>query len=380
MNIDKSRHTKLIASEWDEAKARYAIEEIYKSAVKDIDVNSEYKGLYMGSGGVLWGLLSIARFLGRNVDLDLESTATEIYRNYLNKPDNDKITPSLPMGEVGLLLLRYRINESKELEDEIYELVESNIENPTLEFLWGAPGTMLAASFFYDKTKSERWKRLYLENANFLIAKLKERSDEELIWEQDMYGKKVTYVGAGHGYFGNIYSILRSKELLSEADQKFILDHTKDVAKKLAVYDEEGHVNWRPTHPDIPQAPTLVQWCHGSPGIITSLKYYPKYEGDEDIEELLVKAGELTWKAGPLNKGIGICHGTDGNGLAFLQLYKRTGDQIWLNRARAYAMHELSSANYKESELNLFTGKLGFALFLIACIEETDNFPLIDEL
>ena len=79
-------------------------------------------------------------------------------------------------------------------------------------------------------------------------------------------------------------------------------------------------------------------------------------------------------------KGIGVCHGTDGNGLAFLQLYKRTGNQIWLNRARAYAMHELSSANYKESELNLFTGKIGFAFFLIACIEEADNFPLIDEL
>ena len=41
------------------------------------------------------------------------------------------------------------------------------------------------------------------------------------------------------------------------------------------------------------------------------------------VEELLVAGGEATWRAGPLAKGVGLCHGTDGNALALLELYAR---------------------------------------------------------
>ncbi|MEO8739330.1 MAG: lanthionine synthetase LanC family protein [Casimicrobiaceae bacterium] len=37
----------------------------------------------------------------------------------------------------------------------------------------------------------------------------------------------------------------------------------------------------------------------------------------------------------PLNKGAGLCHGTAGNGYALLKFYRRTGDAIWLERARS---------------------------------------------
>ena len=47
------------------------------------------------------------------------------------------------------------------------------------------------------------------------------------------------------------------------------------------------------------------------------------------------------WEAGPLAKGYGLCHGTAGNGYAFLALHRRTGDARWLERARAFAMHAI---------------------------------------
>ena len=37
-------------------------------------------------------------------------------------------------------------------------------------------------------------------------------------------------------------------------------------------------------------------------------------------------------------KGSNLCHGTGGNGYAFLKLHRRTGDPVWLERARAFAM------------------------------------------
>ena len=36
-------------------------------------------------------------------------------------------------------------------------------------------------------------------------------------------------------------------------------------------------------------------------------------------------------EAGPLRKGAGLCHGTAGNGCAFLALHARTGDERWLD-------------------------------------------------
>ena len=60
---------------------------------------------------------------------------------------------------------------------------------------------------------------------------------------------------------------------------------------------------------------------------------------EQELDELLLAGGELTWAAGPLRKGAGLCHGTAGNGFALLKLFTRTGDERWLERARAFATH-----------------------------------------
>ncbi|MDO9181082.1 MAG: lanthionine synthetase LanC family protein [Bacteriovorax sp.] len=82
----------------------------------------------------------------------------------------------------------------------------------------------------------------------------------------------------------------------------------------------------------------LSGWYNGAPGAIISLMDFPK-DLDPEFEVILGKAGELIWQVGPLNKKIALCHGTDGNGFAFLKLYKRTGKTLWLDRARQFAMH-----------------------------------------
>jgi lantibiotic modifying enzyme len=63
--------------------------------------------------------------------------------------------------------------------------------------------------------------------------------------------------------------------------------------------------------------------------------------GNDALTQVLLAGGELTWRAGPLVKGAGLCHGTAGNGYAFLKLFARTGDERWLERARRFAMHAI---------------------------------------
>jgi hypothetical protein len=96
--------------------------------------------------------------------------------------------------------------------------------------------------------------------------------------------------------------------------------------------------------------------------------------------ELAVAGGELTWHAGPLTKRPGLCHGTAGNAYAFLVLHRRTEDELWLERARAFAMHAIGQVERERETLgrgrySLFTGDIGVAVFLRHLIEGTDQFP-----
>jgi lantibiotic modifying enzyme len=119
-----------------------------------------------------------------------------------------------------------------------------------------------------------------------------------------------------------------------------------------------------------------LQWCHGAPGIIATASDYL----DED---LLVAGAELIWDAGPPKideKGAGICHGTAGNGYALLKTFERTGDERWLERARAFAMHALAQVDQLPSRYSLFTGGIGAAIFAADCIDTQARFPIVDGL
>ena len=84
--------------------------------------------------------------------------------------------------------------------------------------------------------------------------------------------------------------------------------------------------------------------------------------------------GELTWEAGPLRKGPTLADGTAGNGLAFLALFERTGDEGWLERARRFGMHavdqvEQARIRYGRGRHSPWTGDAGVALYLRSCID-----------
>ena len=98
--------------------------------------------------------------------------------------------------------------------------------------------------------------------------------------------------------------------------------------------------------------------------------------GSLKLKDIIFKSGELIWDAGPLVKGNSVCHGNGGSGLAFLKLYLKTKDQKWLHRAREFAMHGIHS-NKKVDDYSLWCGELGFAIFLLNCIDKNIEFPFL---
>ena len=310
--------------------------------------------LYLGSAGVIWGLWKLGS------SFDASAAVSEAIERYRAVPDfgPDAHAPSLWMGETGLLVVAARIGSSAADRERLHELVCRNRGHPTWELMWGSPGTMLAARAC---DLHDEWE----ESARLLWARWDEKSD---LWTQDLYGELRQFLGPAHGFAGNVHA------LRGYVDEDVLRGRVTRLLERTA-QRQEGLINWPPALKE-PPSKIRVQWCHGAPGIISTL-------GDLIPQEIAVGGGELIWRAGPLRKGPGLCHGTAGNGFAFLKLHDLTGDHRWLERARRFAMHAIRQLQQQRDEVGrgrytLWTGDIGVALYLKACLNAQPAFPTID--
>ena len=169
--------------------------------------------------------------------------------------------------------------------------------------------------------------------------------------------------------------------LLDEGRRERLLREAAALIARTAVL-EDGLANWPPRdRPDLPgpDGQIRVQWCAGGPGIVIAAADYLE-------EDLLLAGAELPWHTGPpaLEKGPGICHGTAGNGYAFLKAFQRTGDEKWLERARRFAVHALDQVERLRAQrggrgrYSLWTGDIGAALYAADCIDGRSEYPILD--
>jgi hypothetical protein len=360
--FDPAQHEPLESGPWDDARARAAIERIAAEVAAAFDPARDDRSLWTGAAGVLWALERLGHGIG-GAGLDGSAGAA----------------PGLMTGETGTLLVSWRLDPTPEKEERLHELVAANAANPSNELFDGSPGTMLAALHLYERTGEERWRSLWRHCAELLWDGYRQDAEHGCrIWVQNRRGRLIRSIGAGHGFASNAHSLLRGAALLDEEILAELQEAVAVTAMALAL--REGPlVNW-PTAADRYWAkdfPTRVQWCHGAPGLVTSLWRLPR---DAALDELLDRAGELIWVAGALRKGAGLCHGTAGNGCAFLALHARTGDRRWLERARAFALHALAQAERGPADDSLWTGRTGVALTLRACLDGWEGMPVLDVL
>jgi lanthionine synthetase-like protein len=345
---DPAAHEPLADARWNEAAACAVIRAIAADAEEAFDGGwrahprdlepgepEHWSGTYLGGAGVVDALRRLA-----------ERDFAELRRDYVPYLEGlapDEPGPGLMVGETGLLLVRHRLAPSEATRGRLRELVASN-DDERCDLLSGSPGTMLvAAELGFDD--------LWQQAAARLLAA---RDPETGLWTQRFREKDAQQVGAAHGFAGIVLGL---GEVAGAAE----------TARRHALV-EDGLANWPPSGDgELVRNDTIrVQWCHGGPGMITSL-------GDQLDEDLALAGGELIWRAGPLAKGGNLCHGTAGNGYAFLTLFARTGDELWLERARRFAMHALGQVEGRHS---LWTGDLGIALYLADCVDGGGELPL----
>jgi lantibiotic modifying enzyme len=336
---------------------------------------SPMKNLYVGAAGVLWALHELRRRGHAETQLDLADLALRTLERFRARPDFMKgmelpepRQSSLLCGETGILLVAWRLAPSADLGDDLYERVRANVGNQADEVMWGTPGTLIAARAMDAWTGEQRWLEACAESADALWA----RRDGDGFWTQRLYGQEVRSLTPPHGLVGNVQALV---PLLDQRRREQLVVRTAALLARTA-FVEDGLANWPPRErPELPgpDGQIRVQWCAGAPGIVAAAASYLD-------EELLLAGAELAWHTGPpgLEKGPGICHGTAGNGYAFLKVFERTGDERWLDRARRFAMHALGQVELTPGRYSLWTGDVGVALYAADCLDGRGRYPIFE--
>ena len=394
--FDPNRHYPLLQTDWNYDTTKQAISSIANETILQLETTPLLSGhpmddgvlgsdLYFGKAGVLWAIdyLQTVGAIDSTFDViaHLEATLEQNQQQNSNHPYPEQ--SSYLFGELPLLLLQYKLSPTEDKAVQISHSIHKNDKQPVRELMWGIAGSMLAACFMYRWTQEDRWKKVFKSQAELLLSQWQSVDGAGYLWTVDLYGSQRQYLGPVHGFASNLIPLLIGKSLLTEEEFQQISAKAMTTLVQTAVTNN-GLANWHAvydaTNPN--RSPHLVQYCHGAPGMVTVLAILPQGV-DEEFDRILEMGGELTWQAGALKKGSNLCHGTGGNGYAFLKLFIRTGDQMWLDRARAFAMHSieqyrLSQQLYGQLRYPLWTGDLGLAIYLWNCIQAQAKFPTID--
>jgi hypothetical protein len=353
---------------WDEARARDGIAAIVADADAAFAPDALWpahewdgwqsalpmKNLYVGAAGVVWALDDLRRRGLAETTLDLPAIAIDALERWRAAPDylEGEVLPEPPesgllTGEVGNLLVACRLGHP--LEDDLRDRIAANLANEAEDLMWGTPGTLVAAA-------AMGWDDLARESADALAS----RRDADGLWAQHLWGTSFRGIGTVHGLAGNVRALLQVDDPRNES-----LRAESAAALARAAKREDGLANWG--------SEGKLQWCASGPGVVSAARDYLD-------DELLLAGAELVWRAGAPGeeKGHGICHGTSGNGFALLAAFERTQDEVWLERARRFAMRALAQAERMPGRYSLFTGGAGTALFAAACLEGDARYPVLE--
>jgi hypothetical protein len=332
---------------------------------------------------MIWALDYLGRVGATKTQIDFRPVVPRllaINRSEFTSPNHGEYAAhgSLLFGDMGTGLLAMRLTPSASIADMIHDRANANTSLPIRELMWGMPGSMLACVHMAEMTNEPRWRALFTTQAARLLSELEE-TDFGPLWTQDLYGSRRRWLGPVHGYAGNMIPLLRGWDWLTD-DQRARVTEAIPRTLSLTAWRSELGANWRAVAA-LDSPPRMCQHCHGAPGMVTTFADAPF--ASPQFDHLLLQGGQLAWNAGPLAKGAGLCHGTGGNGYAFLKLYRRTGDAIWLDRARSFAMTAVvqareARAHFERGRYTLWTGDIGLAIYLWDCLTAKPFFPTVD--
>ena len=178
-------HEPLVERGWDRDAALAAIREIASDCEEAFDGlywpfhprdedggETQFLTVYLGTAGVVCALDLLARRGFADPFRDYVPVLEQAVEAYRARPEFDQWAhpPSLWMGETGILTTLHRLAPSPEVASRIAVLVAANADDARREFMWGSPGTMLAARAIGERglwnDSAERLRDAWAERAS----------------------------------------------------------------------------------------------------------------------------------------------------------------------------------------------------------------------
>src|SRR5207244_186311 len=145
----------------------------------------------------------------------------------------------------------------------------------------------------------------------------------------------ISYLGIAHGWAGILYATMRWTEASGIAMPASLRERLGQLAD-LAEHKGRG-IRW-PVYTEVRShklEPYMAGWCHGRAGYVHLWMLAHRMFRDEAYRALAEGAAWNAWEERDLNGS--LCCGLAGRAYALLNVYRATGERVWLHRAHVLA-------------------------------------------
>lgn len=274
--------------------------------------------VYTGaSGGALLYLKILQTNIGQQLSLSegyLLQKAQRIVDQCLEKLKRNR--SSFICGCLGPLTIKAIVgslqsevqNQQNDYYTEIASIALESLKDPSLpdEILYGRAGILYSLLLIRSKLAhsegiiSDQLIRQLVTNilhSGKNNAKRK-KSGIPLVY----YWHEKAYIGAAHGYAGILYILLEARQYLTNDELNFLVKPTINFVLSLQ-FSQSGNFPSSLRNPDELTPDTLVQWCHGSPGVIHLLVLAYQVFNETKYLDAAVRCSDDIWTRGILKKG-----------------------------------------------------------------------------
>ncbi|HKU67853.1 MAG TPA: hypothetical protein VJP85_08755, partial [Candidatus Baltobacteraceae bacterium] len=210
--FDPAEHEPLCSDSWNEQAAREFVARVVRDADDAFqpaqfwplhpedrydEERSGLRGVYCGAAGTMWALHRLATDNGLALRNDYAQAIVQCEEAYRSDPWETKgAVPSYFLGTTGIMAARYALTNDTNLYGAIEAEIRANVDNPTREALWGAPGSAIAALLVRERDGARCFDDV-LRAVQDALWKTWIPADAPLglLWEQELSGRTCRYVG-----------------------------------------------------------------------------------------------------------------------------------------------------------------------------------------
>lgn len=242
------------------------------------------------------------------------------------------------------------------------EAVALPCPNPDLTL--GRSGVLLAASMLLDTLRTgeeELAKRLRTLGDGLLSELWSEIAEQPPVVRAARADTSWANLGMAHGWAGYLYATLRWCRSAGSARPESLEERLAELAGCARSWGRGLRWPWR----DGGMGPgsNMPGWCNGSAGFVPLWTLAAKELDDPSWMAFAEGAAWNAWEAPDRNAS--LCCGLAGRAYALLDLWRNTGGDVWLERARDLAeIAAVEIGRFSEAADSLYKGEPGVAVLI----------------